>query len=213
MGWVEGTFRESISVVEEIFFILGSHIESGGIMLFQSSFKHFFEHIGRLLAVVTVTIDGSNFAYRIVQQGGCQSRLKLGLFLGRFLLWLMMKGILLSWHSSGGGYNRDRSWSDHRWVDRRLGSRSCNHRSWSRSMTGDGSGEGSWYTAGYRWEGRWQLNLGQVARRQRTAEWFRNNVALVLVAAARSWRKHTADDPSSDGFVEESIVVLRNSIR
>lgn len=94
-------------------------------------------------------------------------------------------GTLLSWHSSRGGYNRDRSWSDHRWVDRRLGSRSCNHRScnhrsWSRSMTGDGSGEGSWYTAGYRWEGRWQLNLGQVARRQRTAEWFRNNVALVV---------------------------------
>lgn len=60
---------------------------------------------------------------------------------------------LLSWHSSGGGGNRSRS--GHRWVDRRLLSRSL-----SGSLTG--RGKRSRYATGHRWVGCWWLNLGQV---------------------------------------------------
>lgn len=47
-------------------------------MLFQSCFKHFFQDIGCLLAVVTVAIDGRKLAYRIIQKGGRQPWFEFG---------------------------------------------------------------------------------------------------------------------------------------
>lgn len=92
MGRVEGTLREGVSVLKEIFLVLGADIQVGGsgIMLFNSGFQHFLEDIGRLLAVVTVTVDGSQFAYRVIQQGSGHAWLILGL-LQRLLL--LVKGI------------------------------------------------------------------------------------------------------------------------
>lgn len=103
------------------------------------------------------------------------------------LEWVDRKWVttLLSWHSCWGGGYRGRSGGHNRRIDSWLWCRSGSHwsRSWSRcgGLAGDGSGERSWNTTGYRWERRWWLNLRQVAHWQRSTEWFRSNVALVLV--------------------------------
>lgn len=98
-------------------------------------------------------------------------------------------GTLLSWHSCWGGGYRGRSGGHNRRIDSWLWCRSGSHwsRSWSRcgGLAGDGSGERSWNTTGYRWERRWWLNLRQVAHWQRSTEWFRSNVALVVGGVRR----------------------------
>lgn len=67
------------SVTEEILLVLQSNLfllllNRRALMLLKPGFKHFFEYVGSLLAVVTVTVDGGKLAYRAVQQSGGRSR-------------------------------------------------------------------------------------------------------------------------------------------